>query len=59
MKRIETLGELLIVWRSLAERFRVDFTIGRRFASDPTGTLRQYGYELAPEVHSAVLQAVR
>ena len=59
MKRIETLAEFLEVWRSLVDRVRLDFTVGRRFASDPAGTMRQYGYELSPAVCSAVLQVVR
>lgn len=58
MRRIETLSEFLEIWRSLVERVRLDFTVGRRLARDPAGTLRQYGYELGPEVHSALLSVV-
>lgn len=57
MKRIETLGEFLVVWRSVVDRERLDFTLGRRFANDPAGTLRQYGYKLSPAVRSAVLRS--
>lgn len=58
LTRIETLGEFLVVWRSLVDRVRLDVSVGRRFASDPAGTMRQYGYELGPEVRSAVLRVV-
>lgn len=58
MRRIETLGEFLEVWRTLVDRVRLDVSVGRRFASDPAGTMRQYGYELGPVVRSALLQVI-
>jgi hypothetical protein len=59
MKRIESLGEFLLVWRSVVDHARLDFTVGRRLASDPAGTMRQFGYELAPAVHRALVRSVR
>lgn len=58
LRQIDTLSEFLVVWRTLVESVKADFTFGRRLANDPTETLRQYGYEVGPEVRTAISRAI-
>lgn len=54
MRRIETLSELLRLWKSILAALDRDPMGGRRLAFDPAGTLRTLGYELGPDARAAL-----
>lgn len=58
MIRIRTVKELRTAWKTLVSALYRDLGAVSRLSTDPTGTLRELGYELEPEARAALLAAM-
>lgn len=58
MIKIHTIDDLTRFWSDIVSVLTTELVGGRRFASDPVGTLASYGFELGDGARYALIAAL-